>query len=71
MDVEKSELDVLLGVETADWQKIKQVFVEVHDLEGRIDQIKALLKHHGLAEMTVEQDPVLKGSNIFSVYAVR
>lgn len=71
VDVEKSELDVLLGVETADWQKIKQVFVEVHDLEGRIDQIKALLKHHGLTEITVEQDSVLKGSNIFSVYAVR
>ena len=71
VDVEKSELDVLLGIETADWQKIKQVFVEVHDLEGRIDQIQALLKYHGLAEMTVEQDSVLKGSNIFSVYAVR
>ncbi|NEQ63560.1 MAG: FkbM family methyltransferase, partial [Moorea sp. SIO4A1] len=33
IDVEKSELDVLLGIEAQDWQKIKQIVVEVHDLE--------------------------------------
>ena len=31
IDVEKSEMDVLLGIEIEDWSKIKQVFVEVHD----------------------------------------
>ena len=71
VDVEKSELDVLLGVEPKDWQKIKQVFVEVHDLNGRVEETIALLKKYGLSEITVEQEPLLKGSDIFSVYALK
>jgi FkbM family methyltransferase len=71
VDVEKSELDVLLGIEEQDWQKIKQVVVEVHDLEWRLEKIMDLLKEHGLSEITVEQEPVLKGSDIFILYASR
>lgn len=71
VDVEKSELDVFLGIEEQDWRKIKQVVVEVHDLDGRVEKITALLKAHGLSEITVEQEPLLKGSNIFNLYALR
>ena len=44
IDVEKSELDVLLGIEALDWQKIEQIVVEVHDLENRLQKIENLLK---------------------------
>lgn len=71
VDVEKSELDVLLGIEEQDWSKIKQVFVEVHDLDCRVEKITALLKENGLSEITVEQEPIHKGSNIFGLYALR
>ena len=71
VDVEKSELDVLLGVEPQDWRKIKQVFVEVHDLNCRVEKIISLLKKHGLSKITVEQEPILKGSDAFSLYALR
>jgi FkbM family methyltransferase len=71
VDVEKSELDVLLGIEEQDWQKIKQVVVEVHDLDGRVEKITALLKAQGLSDVTVEQEPLLKGSNLFNLYALR
>ncbi len=71
VDVEKSELDVLLGIEEQDWQKIKQAVIEVHDLEHRVEKIMALLKEHGLTEITVEQEPFFKDSNIFSLYALR
>lgn len=71
VDVEKSELDVLLGIEKQDWQKIKQVVVEVHDLDNRVEKITALLKEHRLSEITVEQEPILKGSDTFTLYAVR
>ncbi len=71
VDVERSELDVLLGIEKQDWSKIKQVFVEVHDLNGRIEKITTLLKENGLNEITVEQEPILKGSDVFSLYALR
>jgi FkbM family methyltransferase len=71
VDVEKSELDVLLGIEQQDWQKIKQVVVEIHDVDGRVEKITALLKQHGLSQITVEQEPIFKGSNIFNLYALR
>jgi FkbM family methyltransferase len=71
VDVEKSELDVLLGIEEQDWSKIKQVVVEVHDLEHRVEKITALLKEQGLSEITLEQEPIFKGSNIFNLYALR
>jgi FkbM family methyltransferase len=71
VDVEKSELDVFLGIEEQDWPKIKQVVVEVHDLDGRVEKIAALLKANGLSKITVEQEPLFKGSNIFSLYALR
>ena len=71
IDVEKSELDVLLGIEAQDWQKIKQIVVEVHDLEHRLQKITNLLKEHGLSEIQVEQEPIFHGSNVFNVYAWR
>lgn len=71
VDVEKSELDVLLGIEEQDWPKIKQVVVEVHDLDNRVENITFLLKKYGLTKITVEQEPMLKGSDMFSLYALR
>lgn len=70
VDVEKSELDVLLGIAEEDWSKIKQVVIEVHDIEHRLEKIVALLKEQGINEITVDQDPALKGSDIFNVYAL-
>jgi len=64
----KSELDVLLGVDEQDWSKIKQVLVEVHDLDNRVEKITDLLKTYGLQEIIVEQEPVFKGTNIFYMH---
>lgn len=71
VDVEKSELDVLLGIEEPDWQIIKQVVIEVHDLDSRVDKITTLLKKYGFSKVTIEQEPIFKGSNIFNLYALR
>jgi len=71
VDVEKSELDVLLGIEGQDWPKIKQVVVEVHDLEQRVKKITALLKEHGFRKITLEQEPFFEGSSVFNLYALR
>ncbi|MFN6515458.1 MAG: FkbM family methyltransferase [Nostoc sp. CreGUA01] len=71
VDVEKSELDVLLGIEPPDWKKIKQVVAEIHDFDGRVEKITHLLKEHGLSKITVEQEAIFKGSKIFNLYALR
>nr|QEO74515.1 AMP-dependent synthetase and ligase [uncultured bacterium] len=69
IDVEKSELDVLAGIREDDWMKIKQIVVEVHDIERRLDQVTTLLTMRGF-EVAVEQDDVLQDTGLFNVYAV-
>jgi amino acid adenylation domain-containing protein/FkbM family methyltransferase len=70
IDVEKSELDVLLGIEPEHWPLIRQIVVEVHDLEDRAQQIEALLSDRGF-EVIAEQDPLLSDTNIRNLYARR
>lgn len=55
INVEKSEAQVLAGIGAADWPKIRQVALELHDMEGRLEAVLALLKAQGFT-VTVEQD---------------
>ncbi|MFI5179498.1 MAG: amino acid adenylation domain-containing protein, partial [Vicinamibacterales bacterium] len=70
VDVEKSELEVLLGVADEDWPKIGQVVVEVHDADGRLARVEQLLRARGFS-VAVEQDTALEGTGLFNVYARR
>jgi amino acid adenylation domain-containing protein/FkbM family methyltransferase len=69
VDVEKSELDVLRGVDADDWSRIKQVVVEVHDQNDRLREVRELLEHHGF-DVVCEQDPLLVHTPIYNLYAV-
>jgi FkbM family methyltransferase len=68
VDVEKSEREVLAGIREEHWGLIRQVVVEVHDEDGALHEVQDMLAKHGF-EMTAEQDPQLKGTTIFSVFA--
>jgi FkbM family methyltransferase len=70
VDVEKSEVDVLAGIAPEDWGKIEQVALEAHDLEGRLGEIKELLRSRGFA-VACEQDELYQGSDRYNLYAVR
>ena len=70
IDVEKSELDVLKGIQEEDWAKIKQIVIEVHDRDGHLNQIVNLLKKHGY-QFVVEQADVLANTGIYNIYALR
>jgi FkbM family methyltransferase len=69
INVEKSELDVLLGIKESDWQKIRQVVLEV-DVKDNLPIITSLLQQHGY-EYMVEQDNLLEGTSLCYVYAIR
>ena len=69
INVEKSELNVLRGVESRDWPKIRQLVIEV-DLQENLAPITALLEGHGF-EVLVEQDPLLRKTELCYVYAIR
>ena len=69
IDVEKSELDVLRGIGEGDWSKIKQIVIEVHDIDGRLDQIRELLEQHGY-NLSIEQDIFLQKTGLYNLYAI-
>ena len=71
IDVEKSELDVLLGIDEQDWGKVRQIVIEAHDIEHRIDRLKTLLSEHNFKKIIVEQEPLLEKSEYFNIYAMR
>ncbi|WP_284454878.1 amino acid adenylation domain-containing protein [Actinomadura madurae] len=70
IDAEKSELDVLLGIEPAHWPIVRQVVAEVHDIGGRLGVVTGLLRDHGF-RTTVETAPHFAGTGVYCVYAVR
>jgi FkbM family methyltransferase len=69
INVEKSELDVLRGLGPGDWSKIRQLVVEV-DRREHLEPITSLLERHGF-EILVEQDPLLRKTELCYVYAIR
>ncbi len=70
VDVERAELDVLRGVGAADWPGIGAVVAEVHDEGGRLAQLSELLRDVGFS-LRVRQDPALRGTEMYEVYAYR
>jgi amino acid adenylation domain-containing protein/FkbM family methyltransferase/non-ribosomal peptide synthase protein (TIGR01720 family) len=74
IDVERAEMDVLRGIDPEDWEKIEQIVLEAHDVDGdgsgRVQFIKELLNMKGF-EVIVEQDPLLAGSDMYNLYARR
>ena len=71
IDVEKSELDVLLGIDKQDWDKVRQIVIEAHDVDNRIEDIERLLSKHNFNKIIVEQEPLLEKSEYFNIYAMR
>jgi amino acid adenylation domain-containing protein/FkbM family methyltransferase len=69
INVEKSELDVLLGLSERDWPKIRQLVIEV-DTESNLHPIVSLLSDHGF-DVAIEQDELLHRTHLRYVYAIR
>lgn len=70
VDVQKAEEDVILGIDDGDWSKIRQVVLEVHDQDGRLERMTEHLAARGFA-VAGEQDSPYEGSIIHNLYAVR
>lgn len=70
IDAEKSEADILAGIDEADWARIRQVVAEVHDVGGRASSIAENLESRGFA-VIVETDPAHRSTELRQVFAVR
>ena len=70
IDCEGNELKVLEGIAIKDWEIIKQIVLEVHNIDGRYNQIVSILKNHGFKLETFKESS-LKETNIFNIYAIK
>jgi FkbM family methyltransferase len=70
IDVQKAEREVLDGIAPDDWAKIDQLAIELHDLDGRLEETTTLLTARGY-RLTVEQDTLHAGTVVHFVYATR
>lgn len=71
VDCEGAELDVLLGVEDADWPRIGAVVAEVADVDGRLAAVRDLLARHGFDRVAVEREPGFEATPMVNVFATR
>ncbi len=71
IDCEGAEYDCLIGIEETDWNKVKQVVVEVHDVDDGLARVKARLSEMGLKHVIVEQGPAWEGTKLFNIFARR
>ncbi len=71
IDAEKSEWDILSGIEESHWEIIKQIVIELHDRTGAAaERVGQLLTGKGFS-CAVEQEKLLEDSGLFNVYATR
>ncbi|WP_394839499.1 FkbM family methyltransferase [Pendulispora rubella] len=70
VDVQKCELEVIEGIDDADWPKFSQIVLEAHDEGGRVGKLVELFERRGFS-VIAEQDALYVGTNIFNIYAIR
>jgi len=68
IDCEGNELNVINGISSKHWPLIKQIIIEVNDIDGRFDYINKKLTKLGYA-IKVTKDPSLKGTNLINLFA--
>ncbi len=71
IDAEKSELDIIRGIDERHWPMIQQIVMEVHDrTKHAAELIEKRLTQKGY-RCVVEQEKFLENSGLFNVYAIR
>jgi hypothetical protein len=72
--VEGAELNVLNSIDDNDWSLIKQISMEVHDIDHRIDKIQTLLSDHHFIVHVVSSSSSMVGIGVdgnYHIYATR
>jgi FkbM family methyltransferase len=71
IDVEGDEYSILQGIDEDDWSKIKQIVIEINDIENRLNNIVNLLKKYDF-NIIFEKNNLLPSSlNNYNLYASR
>lgn len=68
IDVERAELEVLAGIAEADWPRIGQIVMEVHEQGDRLERVVGLIRSHGLW-VSIRRDDGLAGAGLCNLFA--
>jgi FkbM family methyltransferase len=71
VDVEGAELDVLEGIDEADWPRIGAIAIEVHDVEDRVRVVRGMLESHGFDDVEVSQEWIFESTDVYMLFASR
>lgn len=72
IDVEGAEEEVLDGIAAHDWPRLRQLVIEVHDIDGRLARLGRLLESHGYRTVHAREDWALHALlGISTLYAIR
>jgi FkbM family methyltransferase len=72
IDVEGAEEQVLGGIADEDWGRLRQFVIEVHDVDGRLDRMAALLERRGYRTVRAREDwAIHELLSISTLYAAR
>ena len=69
IDAEKSELDIIRGIEDCHWPVIDQLVIEVHDRSRKaVEEVERILIGKGY-RCAVEAEELLQSSGLYNIYA--
>jgi FkbM family methyltransferase len=71
IDCEGAEWQVLQGIEANDWSKIKSMVIEVHNVNGRLAEVEALLREKGFTKIVDEREKGLEDTVMHNIFAIR
>jgi len=71
IDVEGAEHEVLKGIRPQHWPRIRQMAIELHDVDGRLAQVRALLEERGFEVVCEQGSSLLRDTVLYNLYARR
>lgn len=70
IDCEGNELKVINGIDDHHWDIIRQLIIEVHDIDGRLDYINNLLKNK-MFKTRIYREASLENTNLHNLVAFK
>ncbi|MFE2977979.1 amino acid adenylation domain-containing protein [Streptomyces sp. NPDC059258] len=71
IDVENAEYEVLKGIQPRHWPMIRQLVVELHDVDGRLGEVTRLLEGLGYTLVCEQDNRLLRNTALYNIYARR
>jgi hypothetical protein len=68
IDCEGNEQKVIDGIEENNWNIIKQLIIEINDIDGRLNYINNKLIELGYTTRII-QEPALKNTKLYNLFA--